>query len=440
MRRSDDLITFLLRKYRRPELAIAAGAAALLCAASGAQAGSSTATQTAVKLLATIPVPVAKTNTTGGLYGFDISWVDQSTQTYYLGDRSNAAVDVVNAANGTFVTQVLATPPFAGATGNNSTSGPNGVTSGAVAGQVCLFAGDAGGRVVSFMVPSYTQVSSVLTGGTFRADEMAFDPKNAILIVVNNADTPPFASLIAVGPGCTLTVSRKIIYTFATNGAEQSIWNPTDDRFYESIPSISGTTASPGPEGAIIRINPTTGVIERTIPVFYCQPAGLTLGPDQNVLGNCSQNYDTAGNEWTGTDPNTATPFNVIVDLRTGLVTYVPGAGAGDEAFYNAGDNHYYSASSTSPWAPSVVVPGATAVEQGAAILAVIDASSMTLDQSVPTFNVPATATHVSGASHSVAANAANSLVFVPHPANNALPGCLTGCIGLYGRSDPSTD
>jgi hypothetical protein len=26
--------------------------------------------------------------------------------------------------------------------------------------------------------------------------------------------------------------------------------------------------------------------------------------------------------------------------------------------------------------------------------------------------------------------------VFVPHPANNAIPGCLTGCIGVYGRDD----
>ena len=53
-----------------------------------------------VRLLSTIPVPVAMTNTTGGMYGFDISFVDQSNQTYYLGDRSNASVDVVNARTG----------------------------------------------------------------------------------------------------------------------------------------------------------------------------------------------------------------------------------------------------------------------------------------------------------------------------------------------------
>ena len=60
-----------------------------------------------VRLLKTIPVPVVSVvNTTGGLYSFDISFVDQSTQTYYLADRSNAVVDVVDAKTGTFDRQI----------------------------------------------------------------------------------------------------------------------------------------------------------------------------------------------------------------------------------------------------------------------------------------------------------------------------------------------
>jgi len=42
----------------------------------------------AVRLLTTVPVPVSSTNTTGGMYSFDISWVDRTTGTYYLADRS----------------------------------------------------------------------------------------------------------------------------------------------------------------------------------------------------------------------------------------------------------------------------------------------------------------------------------------------------------------
>ncbi|MGB9315672.1 MAG: hypothetical protein WCB62_11680, partial [Pseudolabrys sp.] len=54
-------------------------------------------------------------------------------------------------------------------------------------------------------------------------------------------------------------------------------------------------------------------------------------------------------------------------------------------------------------------------------------------------FNVPAVTTgptpHAAGTAHSVAANANNNHVFVPLPANNAFPNCLTGCIAVYGTT-----
>jgi hypothetical protein len=408
----------------------------VLLLASGAWAASSE-NAGPVRLLFTIPVPVAATNATGGMYGFDISFVDQSNHTYYLGDRSNAAVDVVNAKTGAFVKQITATPSFAGATGNNSTSGPNGVTTDGVG--KCLFAGDGPSRVVSFKIPSGTQVSSVFTGGSFRADEMAYDPKDKALFVVNNADTPPFGTLISVGAGCTLSVGKRITYTFATNGAEQSAWEPVTQRFYESIPSTSGTVANPGPMGALARINPLTATVETLFSVPYCMPAGLSLGPNQTFLQGCSVVYDTTGVPWFGADPNSANPSQVIIDTN-GVFMFVNGVGSSDEVWYNSGDNHWYTGTSNSPYSahPIAGTTGATSItDQGAAILGVIDGASQSLDQIVPTINVPAvTGKHVSGSSHSVAANASNNWVFAPHPANNAIPGCLTGCIGVYGRDD----
>jgi hypothetical protein len=228
--RANSLISFWLGMPRRPPIASAAGAAAFLCAASGVQAPPP---EPGVKLLFTIPVPVATTNTTGGMYAYDISWVDQTTQTYFLGDRSNAAVDVVDANSGTFIRQITATPPFAGVVlnssgtaANNSLSGPNGVVTGTIGGQICLFAGDGTSRVVSFLLPAGTQVTSLSTNGTMRADEMAFDPRDRLLLVANNADTPPFASLISVSSGCALSLVAQISYPFATNGAEQPVWDP----------------------------------------------------------------------------------------------------------------------------------------------------------------------------------------------------------------------
>jgi hypothetical protein len=72
-------------------------------------------------------------------------------------------------------------------------------------------------------------------------------------------------------------------------------------------------------------------------------------------------------------------------------------------------------------------------------ILGVIDARDKVLKQLVPTFSVPAVTTgpnlHPASTAHSVAANAENNHVFVPLGANNVYPGCLTGCIAVYGTS-----
>jgi hypothetical protein len=349
------------------------------------------------------------------------------------------------------VKQITASPPFAGvvlnAAGtavNNSLSGPNGVATDGTG--TCLFAGDGPSRVVSFSLPSGTQISSVLTGGTMRADEMAYDPKDKLLLVANNADTPPFGTLISVGSGCTLTVGPQIVYTFATNGAEQSAWEPVTQRFYQSIPSVSGTTAAPGPMGALARINPLTATVEILFNIPYCMPAGLSLRPTNlTFLAGCSVTYNTVGEPWFGADPNSANPSQVVIDVN-GSFGFVNGVGSSDEVWYNAGDDHWYTGTSNSPYSarPITGTGGATSTtDQGAAVLGVIDGSRQSLDQLVPTINVPLLSPplgpppgHPSGSSHSVAANATNNWVFVPHPANNALLGGLTGCIGVYGRAD----
>src|SRR3982074_2852290 len=129
----------------------------------------------AVRLLTTVPIPGTKTNTTGGkMFVFDISFVDQTTQTYYLADRSNAVVDVVNARTNALISQIRATPAFKGFTGSNATSGPNGV----VAASPWLFVTDANSRVVSINLNTGNTAGDVSTGGApgLRADELAYDP------------------------------------------------------------------------------------------------------------------------------------------------------------------------------------------------------------------------------------------------------------------------
>jgi hypothetical protein len=298
--------------------------------------------------------------------------------------------------------------------------------------------------VVSIDLRTDTVVSSVSAGGAdnFRADELAYDPKDGLLLVINNADTPPFGTLIKVNKATgLLTVGTRITFDAAhgvdaQNGAEQPVWDPGTGKFYLSIPQIGATVS----HGGVLRIS-TTGTVEATYPVEHCSPAGLTLGPRHELLVGCNTVFDTAGNVWSPAGIVTAAPKNVILNVKTGSTTDVPGVGPGDEVWFNSGDGNYYATGSGSPLRPT---PAAAA--QGAAPLGVIDAEDRNLIQLVPTFNVPAVGTgnnstqHPAGTAHSVAVNAANNHVFVPLAANNAFPGCLTGCIAVFGRSSSKED
>jgi hypothetical protein len=437
-----DFFNALLKRYRSAPILAAALTPMLLAA--GASAASSTLGP--VKLLFTIPIPVSSTDTTGGMYSYDISFIDQTTQTFYLADRSNLAVDVVDAATGKFAKFIAATPPFAGANpAGSELSGPNGVVT-TTAG--CIVATDAGTRIVSFTAGG-TQVSDIhiSSAAPGRSDELAFDPADSLLLVMspfpNGATNTarPYANLIKVGSGCTLTPGASNVVSIATNGIEQSVWDPATKLFYTSVPQIvDASTPGAGPHGLIVAISPKTAGIVKTFPITLCQPAGLSLNTTNGtLLTGCSVVFDSGGFVWSGTDTLTARPTQQVLDPMTGAVTIVKGVGGSDEVWYNAGDDHWYTGSSTDPHAPSVISPGGTPEEQGAAVMGVIDGTNLSLDQLVPTFNVPAlvisgVTVHPRGNAHSVAADATTNEVFVPTPANNAIPGCRTGCLQVFGR------
>jgi hypothetical protein len=414
-------------------------AGALSAAAAGiAFADDDARTAPAVKLLTTIAVPInpAAVPPSTGMKSFDISWVDARTQLYYLADRSNQAVDVVDSRHNTFVKQIMG--GFRGFTGSNDTSGPNGVQ---VAGNF-LFVTDAPSRVVTVDLRTDNVVSEVHTCkppsappacviSPNRADELAYDPEDSLILAVNNADDPPFATLIHVDRNTGALVWRgSITFADATNGAEQPVWHPGTGRFYISIPQIGPNVQ----DGAVKRINPQSGAVEATYPVKFCQPAGLTVGPRGDLLIGCSVAFDEAGNFWNrdanGAAP-AAKPESVIIDARNGSIDRrIVGVGGNDEVWYNPGDNRYYLAARNQPGGST---PGNANFSP---VLGIIDAGTMTLDQVVPTVN------QAPGSAHSVAVDPHNNHALVPLPVNNVDSNCHTGCIAVYGspRRDRDDD
>lgn len=310
------------------------------------------------------------------LNAFDISWVDPSSQRYYLADRSNKGVDVVDAHTNTFLRRISG---FVGATGNNDTSGPNGVV--VVHPQHELWAGDGNSTVKVVDLATDKIVKSISTGGKARADELAFDQKDGVLLVANDADDPPFVTFIDVR---SRTVLGHITFADATNGLEQPVWDPETHFFYLSIPQLGADPM----RGGIAVIDPRTRKLVTTHIVKNCQPAGLALGPKQHLALGCSADAIEAG----------AHAQTQIMDARTGaIVATIMQVGGSDQVWFNPGDKRYYLA------ARGMTSNG---LKSGKAtpVLGVIDAMTDTWITNVPT----------GPNAHSVAANPINNEIFVP--------------------------
>jgi DNA-binding beta-propeller fold protein YncE len=311
------------------------------------------------------------------LKAFDISWVDSAAAKYYLADRTNGSIDIIDTTTNAFVAQIGG---FVGATGKNDTSGPDGdvVT---FSGRE-LWAGDGDSTVKVVDLTTNKIVDSISTGGKFRADEMAYDPKDNILIVANNADDPPFGSLISVG---SHTVLKRLTFADATDGAEQPQYDPATGMFYISVPA---TTANPG--GEIDVIDPVAMTVTAKYGLKDCGPNGLAIGPGNQLLAGCGHLHRA-----------------VIIDKTNGTVLGdFSTVGGADEVWFNPGDNRYYLA------------------ESALQNLGIIDALSLTAIGEVQT----------GVGAHSVAADLGNNHIFVPIASPD--PACDNGCVAVYSTTN----
>jgi hypothetical protein len=356
--------------------------------------------------------PSAQITLPGGqvLTAFDISFDDAVLEAYFLADRTNAAVEVVDTRTNTLSAQL--TGPFKGATGNNNTSGPDGVIT-VNHQEVWAGDGDSTVKVIDLLSQKTTHVIS--TGGAFRADELCWDPRDHLVLVANDAETPsPFVSFISTD---TYTVVGKITMNGsggtpnATNGIEQCQWSFRTGMFYINIPEVNGTGTDTA-AGATLVISPETMSIVNTfsIPLSSCAgPQGMAIGPENQILLGCN-------------DPNKSSPSTVIINEHSGAVIHVlAGEDGSDEVTYNH-EGHYFLARSG----------GATPQQLG-----VVDAQNGHIDQSLADGLPNSTATP-HGGNHSVAADPIMNQVYVPIASTSGATICSSvggvdaqGCIAV---------
>ncbi len=348
-----------------------------------------------------------------GLGAFDISFVDPKLDLYVLADRTNASVDLIDASDNTFIGRVGG---FTGAvlnpngTANNSLSGPDGVV---IVDHKEIWAGDGDSTVKVIDLKTLAIADAISTGGQFRVDEMAWDSRDHILAVANNADQPPFVTLINTDSHVIL---GKIVFdgtngtpNATTTGIEQPQWSPRTGLFYVSVPQF-GTDPE---QGAVSVIDPNSLSLTANFPVRDCTPAGLAIGPRNEALVGCSAAFFS---------PPNVLSQSLILSLDNGdVVANIPQVGGSDEVWYDRRTQHYYTGSRGNQDNLGVVTP----------VLGTIDARTEQFDGNVLT----------STTAHSVAADPISHHVFVPigfvppgspEGADPSNPCPTTGCIAVY--------
>jgi hypothetical protein len=305
-------------------------------------------TNTPVGLIGVIPVPG------NPILSADIAWVDPGTERYYIADRSNFAVDIVDAESNLYVGRVdgMAGPGGAlpGSTGGGTATtngpGPNGVL---VTPNRKLWIGDGNSTVKVADVdpdsPDYLKVigsisvaNSSCDDGTAtghfcgRADEIGYDPKDHVILIANPSPlsitahpkgTDPFATFISAKP--PYAVLGHVTFVGA-GGLEQPLWDPEIHKFWLTVPGPTGGNPT------IARLDPISLTVDKTY-VLDCVKltgtpnagiTGIALAPFQHLLVSaCGQ--------------------PIILNALTGHVyNVITKVGGGDEVWYNSGDGRFY--------------------------------------------------------------------------------------------------
>jgi hypothetical protein len=345
-------------------------AAAGLSACGGSDHSSPGAT--APTLVTNIMVP----NSTSPAFSFDIGYAEAGF--YYLADRNNKAVDVVDTGSNTLVAQISG--PFTGIGASTDTSGPDGIVG--ITGAHTIYVGDVDSvKVVDTAARQTTKTIPISTSGQ-RVDEGCYDPDDHLVMFASPGDTPPFVTFIST---TTQAVTQKFTFD-GSSGLEACVYDSASKSF---LINNDGTAANPDGELDVIpaaSVVAGTPAITKVFPLPKCSPSGLALGPGNDVLVGC--------------DPAPGDPLiTLILDRTTGALQASILFGGVDQVEYDPLSNRYFLP------ARHYVSSGTAASSGFTPMMGVIDGKTRQL-----LFKVP-----VGTGAHSVAIDSTRQRVYVPY-------------------------
>ncbi len=385
-----------------------------------------------------LTVPGISSTTT---YSFDLGAYDPVANKYYVTDRTNKSIDVVDLNNGMAVSQFK--PGFTGCAGEerltplvavgtgvqnvpiatcastaagvfpaltvvNDQSGPDGVDVVTVTGLVnpgnYLYAGDVGNVfILNRATGALVKKLATLTP-TLRADEGCYDPVDQIYAIATPGAANPYMTFIDATTraiiahvimdqpiGTPSAGLEACVFDAKTGAAGAGVFYVNNDGSaafsngeMDGIPASDIIALKGGAPGAQVQfVNLGTGGTNGTAPTSKWS---LMTG----INGLCDPTGIALG---PGTDIGAMCRQGVglqltfqILNRTTGAVVTSINAGGGDQITYDAGSNNWFLA--TSRWTPNgISCGGGSAACVLTPMLTVVNGSSRTVSARVPSGN-----------------------------------------------------
>jgi hypothetical protein len=406
-------------------------AAAVLSITGCGGSGSSSSNQKLINLLS---VPGIDSTVT---YSFDLGVVDPATGRYYVTDRTNKSIDVVDTNNLVFVGQFKAgfagcntgsptaptpLPTCAGA--NNDMSGPDGID---IVGPN-LYVGDVNALwILDKASGAVVKKIAIPSSPTFlRADEGCFDSDDNLYGISTPGAGNPFMTFVD-------TTTQAVVATVVMDdssgnpsaGLEACTYDHATGKFFvnndgstanprgemDGIPASVIAAAKPGPVTMHFASIGGTSIY----PLGACDPTGLHLGPGNDIGSMCRQG--NVGDKLT---------FEIL-DKTNGTVLANLNIGGGDQITYDATTGRWYLADSR--WTKSGTSCGAGSASCPLSpVIGIVDGTSRTIVGMMDNGNN----------SHSIAVSGANRLILTPFTAPSAAGGgaaFANGGISLFSTN-----
>ena len=345
----------------------------LIVAALAAMIAASPARAAGLKQVAEISIPGEPITDIG------IVDIDQTTGLGYLADKTNKSVVVFDTKSNKFVARIAG---FVGQLKDGNASGPNGVV---VAGAE-VWASDGDSTIKIIDAKTGKIAATLATGGTKRANGMAFGETIGVVIVANSNDDPPFLSLISTASD--RKILAKIPIPQSGENLERSAYHAPSGMFYTAVPVSRADTA----KGLLAQTDGKNGKLVKLHELPGCHPHSLSIVSDSTIFLGCSSAH--------GPSPKPGGDM-AIFDIAAGRVeTTLAGYGGNGGSTVNRKLGQYYHSTS-------------------AGTLMVVDTKTKKGLQQIPTSN----------GARSLGVSLANHRVYV---ATTAKELACRGCIVVY--------